>query len=187
MRVFVPDSHADDPQAYVSKAYPSEVAKAGGNFSRAAYQHSTLSVREFEAARARTAEINGCLWCQNWRSARDVPAYFSKLGLNVETVADHGPPPDEAFYAEVNDWRRSSIFTPRERIALEYAEGMGLRPKEIAADEDFWKRAHSVYSDAEILDLTYCLASWIAMGRVIHVLGFDTACASPISAEELVA
>jgi hypothetical protein len=36
MRVFVPESHAADPQTYVSEAYPSEVAKAGGNFSRAA-------------------------------------------------------------------------------------------------------------------------------------------------------
>jgi alkylhydroperoxidase family enzyme len=187
MRVFVPESHAADPQSYVSKAYPSEVAKAGGNFSRAAYQYSTLSVREFEAARARTADINGCLWCQTWRSARDVPAYFAKMGMNVETVANHGPAPDEAFYAAVNNWRDSNIFTPRERIALEYAEGVGVRPKEIAEDEDFWKRAHALYSDAEIIDLTYCLASWIAMGRVTHVLGFDAVCMPSVAAEPLVA
>jgi alkylhydroperoxidase family enzyme len=145
-----------------------------------------LSVREFEAARARTADINGCLWCKNWRSARDVPAYFDRIGLKVETVADHGPAPDESFYAAVNNWRESKIFTPRERIALEYAEGMGMRPKEIAEDEDFWKRARTLYSDTEIIDLTYCLASWIAMGRVTHVLGFDTVCMPSIAGEELV-
>ena len=31
-------------------------------------------------------------------------------------------------------------------------------------------------SDAEITDLTYCIACWMGMGRVAHVLGLDQNC-----------
>ena len=47
------------------------------------YDHSTLGLREFEAARLRIAQINGCLFCQDWRTERD--------GVKVEeTFAGRG-------------------------------------------------------------------------------------------------
>ena len=33
-----------------------------------------------------------------------------------------------------------------------------------------------VFSDEEITDLTYCIAGWMGMGRVAHVLGLDSNC-----------
>lgn len=38
--------------------------RSAADFSKAVYTKSKLSLPEFEAARARTAEINGCLVCQ---------------------------------------------------------------------------------------------------------------------------
>jgi len=46
----------------------------------------------------------------------------------------------------------------------------------IAADEDFWARAHALFSDAEIVDLAHSVAAWVGLGRVAHVLGFDSVC-----------
>ncbi len=35
----------------------------------------------------------------------------------------------------------------------------------------------SAFSDDEIVDLSYCIAGWMGMGRVTHALGFDAVCA----------
>jgi alkylhydroperoxidase family enzyme len=95
------------------------------------------------------------------------------------SVADRGPAPDEAFYRSVSEWRTSPLYSLRERVAIEYAERMGTDPKGLAADDQFWARAKGAFSDAEIVDLSYCIGTWIANGRVAHVLGWDTVCSIP--------
>lgn len=151
-----------------------EIVNAGMQFSRETYKHTRLTLREFEGARARTADINGCLLCLNWRSDRDASAYLG----GAENVATRGgPAPDEQFYAEVCSWRTSTLYSDRERLAIEYAERLGLDPKGIASDDEFWSRAKVVFDDAEIVDLSYCIACWMGLGRVMHALGLDGACA----------
>ena len=172
------------PTRYTPKLshYAQEITAAARNFSLVTYRRSKLSLREFEGARARTAEINGCRRCQGWRSARDLPDYFAAFDLTPEnTVADRGPAPDEAYYRAVSDWRTSPLYSPRERIAIEYAERMGTDPQGLAVDDDFWTRTKQVFSDEEIVDLSYCIACWMGLGRVSHVLGADTdgVCAIP--------
>ncbi|GAA3433757.1 carboxymuconolactone decarboxylase family protein [Kutzneria kofuensis] len=81
------------------------IGTAAANFSLAVYQHSTLGLREFEAARLRIAQINGCLFCLDWRTERD--------GQKVE----------EEFLDAVADWRTTEAFDDRARLAAEYASG----------------------------------------------------------------
>ena len=162
--------------------YAREITSAARQFSLETYRHSKLTLREFEGARARTAEINGCRRCQGWRSARDLPDYFAAFDLKPErTVADKGAAPDEAYYASVSAWQTSALYSPRERLAIEYAERMGTDPQGLAADEEFWGRAKDLFSDEEIVDLSYCIACWMGLGRVSHVLGVDTTDACPIA------
>jgi alkylhydroperoxidase family enzyme len=177
MRIAMPESQQDNPLVYLSKNYAERIVDAGWNFSAATYQHSKLSLREFEGARARTAEINGCQVCQGWRSVRDLPGYFAAVGGQYEkSIAVNGAPPDEAYYAAVSEWRTAPLYSERERLAIEYAEGLGLDPKHIAADDEFWGRMHAAFSDEEIVDLSYCVACWMGLGRVAHVLGLDAVC-----------
>jgi hypothetical protein len=53
---------------------------------------------------------------------------------------------------------------------------MGTEPKQLARDEKFWAEVKDVFTDAEITDLTYCIAGWMGMGRAAHVLGLDSNC-----------
>ena len=53
---------------------------------------------------------------------------------------------------------------------------MGTEPKQLAKDEEFWAEVKDIFTDAEITDLTYCIAGWMGMGRVAHVLGLDGNC-----------
>lgn len=185
MRVFVPDEQSANPQTYVAKTYAAAIQRGAKGFSLAVYENSSLTLREFEGARVRTAEINGCQLCQNWRSARDVPGFLRAIGSTAaDTIVNHGVAPDEAFYFAVSDWRTSPLYSDRERTAIEYAEKVGLDPQALAHDEDYWSRAKALFSDDEIVDLAYCVAQWMGLGRVAHVLGLDDVCMIPSRATE---
>lgn len=180
MRLNIPMEAQSEPAAYVATNYARDIVADAFAFSKATYEHSRLSLREFEAARARTAQINGCLLCQTWRSDRDAGAYLAALGGGSESVATRGgAAPDEQFYNAVAEWRTSPLFSVREAIAIEYAEGLGLNPHGIAENDDFWQRAKAVYTDDEIVDLSYCIACWMGLGRVAHALGIDGVCQIP--------
>ena len=183
MRIEVPVERAHDPYGYAAEKLAPEIMSAGGAFAHAVYRYSRLSLREFEGARARTAELNGCIICQQFRAARDLGGMFAASGVRAEhTVANNGPAPDEDFYAAVPEWRSSTLFSTREALAIEFAERFGTHPKDLASDEDFWTRLRSNFSDAEIADLANCVAAWVGLGRVAHVLGFDEVCL-PLAAE----
>src|SRR5262245_35096869 len=132
LRIDVPAG--SDPRTLSGLA--AEITRAGRQFSLETYQHSKLSLREFEGARARTAEIHGCRRCQAWRSARDLPDYFAAFDSVPEhSIVERGPAPDESFYAAVSEWRASPLYSPRERLAIEYAERLGTEPQAVAADD----------------------------------------------------
>ncbi|MFD0306607.1 carboxymuconolactone decarboxylase family protein [Streptomyces sp. NPDC059517] len=135
------------------------IGPAAANFSLAVYAHTTLGLREFEAARLRIAQINGCLFCLDWRTERD--------GLKVE----------EEFADAVAKWRTTDAFDERTRLAAEYAERYTLDHHGL--DEEFWDRMTAHYSQAEIVELTMSLGSWLAFGRLNRVLGLDAMCVLP--------
>lgn len=181
MRIDVPAERGHDPYGFATEHLAPEIMSAGAAFSKAVYQYSKLSLREFEGARARTAEINGCIICQQFRAARDLGGMFAGTGTRG-TVVDNGPAPDEAFYAAVSDWRTATIYSEREALAIGFAERFGTEPKALADDNAFWGRMRSAFSDAEIADLANSVAAWVGLGRVAHVLGFDEVCL-PFTAE----
>jgi alkylhydroperoxidase family enzyme len=177
MRILLPQHASTNPVKHLADHYAHELVTAGLQFSAATYFRSSLSLREFECARIRTAQINGCHLCQAWRTERDVvKMYGSESGIRGEL-------PDAIFHQSIgSDWRNSSVFSDRERLAIEYAEGVGLSPDGIANDDAFWDRMKRAYSDEEVVDLSFCLAAWIGLGRAIHVLGLDTVCALELAA-----
>lgn len=157
MRVDIPDGK--DPIGYVWGEMVPGIGAAASNLSLAVYSHTTLGLREFEAARLRIAQINGCLFCLDWRTERD--------GRKVE----------EGFLDAVTDWRETDTLDERARLAAEYAERYALDHHNL--DEDFWSRMTAHYSQAEIVELSMCIGSWLAFGRLNHVLGLDTVCVLP--------
>jgi len=115
-----------------------------------------LPWRVREAARMRIAQINGCNICMAWR----VPA-----------LAKHGV--DEELYAHVDD-PASGDYSAQERLAIEYAEKFAL--DHLSIDDAFFDRLHAHFSDADILDLTICIADFMGFGRLTQVLQLDVSC-----------
>jgi alkylhydroperoxidase family enzyme len=44
------------------------------------------------------------------------------------------------------------------------------------SDEDFWSALKANFTDAEIVDLTFSVGSWVALGRLTHILDLDGVC-----------
>lgn len=176
MRVGVPEDNPD-PFSALGEYFSPQLVNAGKQFSQTVYKNTRLPLRVFEGARARTAEINGCMVCRAFRAKRDLSGFYDALGVDASTtVIENGDPPDEDFYQHVSDWKSYPAYSDRERVAIEYAERFCLEPQELATDENFWARAKSAFSDEEIVDLSQCVASFVASGRVAHVLGLDKVC-----------
>ncbi|MFI7002283.1 carboxymuconolactone decarboxylase family protein [Nocardia sp. NPDC050175] len=148
-----------DPIGYVWGEMVPGIGVAAAQFSMSVYSHSTLGLREFEAARLRIAQINGCIFCQDWRTERD--------GKKVEPE----------FADAVTDWRLTDAFDERTRLAAEYAERYALDHHGI--DDEFWTRMLAEYSQVEVVELSMSIGSWLAFGRLNRVLGLDTACVLP--------
>ena len=155
MHVDIPEGR--DAIEYVWGEMVPGIGPAASKFSMAVYAHTTLGLREFEAARLRIAQVNGCLLCLDWRTERD-----------GETV-------EEAFAEAVTHWRTNDAFDDRTRLAAEYAERYALDHHGLE-DDDFWARMTAAYTQREIVELSMCIGSWLAFGRLNHVLGLDTAC-----------
>ena len=81
------------------------------------------------------------------------------------------------FADAVTDWRTTPDFDDRTRLAAEYAERYALDHHGL--DDEFWTRMKAHYTDREIVELSMCLGSWLAFGRLNHVLGLDAACVLP--------
>ncbi|UBU17498.1 carboxymuconolactone decarboxylase family protein [Nonomuraea gerenzanensis] len=157
MRIDIPEGK--DAIAYVWGEMVPGIGPAASRYSMAVYQHTTLGLREFEAARLRVAQLNGCAFCLDWRTERD--------GRTVE----------DGFADAVAEWRTTGAFDVRTRLAAEYAERYTVDHHGL--DEEFWGRMSAHYSQLEIVELSMCIGSWLAFGRLNHVLGLDTVCTLP--------
>ena len=161
-RIAVPPDK--DPLMHLWTAHAPDLTGPAAAFSDAVYRKSSLTLREFEAARTRIAQVNDCAICIGWRTARD-----------VEGWSDDPDAVPEDFYANVGlDWEGFSV---RERLAAEFAERFALDHQSM--DDLFWERLHAAFTDDELVDLGLCVGAWIAFGRLNRVFDVDGACRVP--------
>ena len=154
-RISVPDG----PEHTTTGVYAlrPEYAAPAAMMREAVVKHSILPVRLREAARFRVAQINGCLICREHRDPKAVAAGFTN-----ET------------YAAVEAAATSGLFSLNEKLAIEFTERFLLDHHSL--DDAFFERLHEQFSDAEIVDLTFFVARYLAFGRLTHTLGLDDSC-----------
>ena len=78
------------------------------------------------------------------------------------------------MYAHVAEHRDHAEYLDGERVAIEYAERFALAHLEL--DDEFFVRLREHFDDADILDLTICIADFLAFGRLTEVLRLDQEC-----------
>ncbi len=80
----------------------------------------------------------------------------------------------EDILEKVSSWREHDIFDDRERAALDYAERFALDHRSI--DATYVESLRTLFDDGEIVDLTACIAKYLAVGRIVKVLELDHVC-----------
>lgn len=87
-------------------------------------------------------------------------------------MREHGVTED--LYAHVAEHAEHDEYSEAERVAIEYAERFAL--DHLAIDDELWARLRAQFSDPDLLDLTICIADFLAFGRLTQVLMLDVAC-----------
>ena len=76
----------------------------------------------------------------------------------------------EELVTALRDYERGP-FSEREKAALRYADQ--LYADHHAVDGTLWDELRTHFSENELLELTWVLAEFIALGKVIYVLGIQ--------------
>ncbi len=65
-------------------------------------------------------------------------------------------------------------YSEQERLAIAFAEQFAT--DHLAIDDAFMQNMRRHFTDAEILDLTICVAHFLGLGRLLRVLGISETC-----------
>jgi alkylhydroperoxidase family enzyme len=71
--------------------------------------------------------------------------------------------------AELMNYAKSSRFTPREKLALRYADAIMYDP--LQADDAMWKDLHAEFSEPELVELGYWIGFTFGGQRWLKTLG----------------
>jgi AhpD family alkylhydroperoxidase len=151
-RISVPDGPGGEA-AMVWTLRP-ELGATVGHMVDAVYRRSILPAAEREVARMRIAQLNACGACATFRAPSVVAA-----GV------------DEELYLHLEEFDRYPGYSDRQRLAIEFAERFAVDHGSIG--DELFDRLRRHFSDAEILDLTMCVAVYLGLGRALAVLGIE--------------
>jgi alkylhydroperoxidase family enzyme len=84
---------------------------------------------------------------------------------------------DEEKICELDLPEARQTFSPREKLAIRFAEKMALDHRSI--DEAFVGELRSEFADAEIVELGMMIGQYIGFGRLLVALGIDREAAEP--------
>jgi len=87
----------------------------------------------------RVSQLNGCAFC---------------VDLNSATLLKRGVPTDKVL--ALRTWRNSDLFTPRERVVLDYGEAMTLSGSDIT--DSHFEALRREFNDDAIIELTALIA-----------------------------
>ena len=78
----------------------------------------------------------------------------------------------EAKIAAIDD-ETSDLITPRERVALRFAEKLAVDHRKV--DDALWAELRGHFSEAEIIELVASATLFIGWGRFNEIIGIDPA------------
>jgi alkylhydroperoxidase family enzyme len=72
------------------------------------------------------------------------------------------------LYQQVGRYTECDEFTPREKLAIEFAEQFAIDHRGIS--DELWQRMAAVFNDQELLELTVTAGFCVGLGRAYQVL-----------------
>lgn len=118
-----------------------------------ALSKSSLDPLLRELVKTRASQINGCAFC---------------VDMHIKTARKYGE--RELRLHHVVIWRESNLFSAKERMALEVTEAL-TQIQPVGLSEELYQRAKAVFSEQELSDLVFSIASinaWNRLGVAFH-------------------
>lgn len=152
-RICIPEG--TEPESLRLLQLDSRLTGAMTSAASALYGKLNLPVRTREIIRMRVAYMNQCQLCLRTRfpDAEDL---------------------DTSFFAELEDWKNSDRFTPKERLVAKYTD-MLVRDH-LTIDDAFIDSLKKHFSDVEIFEITSAAMFFMANGRIMRVLDIESSC-----------
>ncbi|WP_316156603.1 carboxymuconolactone decarboxylase family protein [Cupriavidus sp. BIC8F] len=107
----------------------------------ALFQKTTIEAPIRELVEIRASQLNGCAFC---------------VDMHIKMAKIHGE--RELRLHHVAIWRESTLFSPRERAALDWTEVLTRLPADGVPD-DIYERVRTQYSEKELSDLTFLVGA----------------------------
>lgn len=79
----------------------------------------------------------------------------------------------------VPHYQESELFTPREKVAIRFAEVLAGEHRE--ASDALFDELRGHFTESEILDLGWRIVTFLGYGRLIHALDLEIGKACPVS------
>lgn len=114
----------------------------------AATKESAVEESIRDLVNVRIAQLNNCTFC---------------IDMHVKQAKIHGERELRLFHLAA--WRESTLFAPRERAALAWAEVLTKLP-DLGVSDDIYERVRTQLSDKEISDLTFVVMAANSWTRV---------------------
>lgn len=113
-----------------------------------ALRKSSIEEAIHDMVNIRASQINGCSFC---------------LDMHVKEATLHDERPLRLHHLAA--WRESTLFNPRERAALAWAETLTQLPAQGVPD-DIYEYVRTQFSEKELSDLTFIIMSINAWNRI---------------------
>lgn len=135
-----------EPRIHYEKFAP-EAARAMYALERH-LKASPLGEDLLNLVRLRASQINGCAYC---------------IDMHSKDARARGEAEQRLY--ELNAWRETPFYTPRERAALEWTESLTLVAQTHVPDE-IYEVVRKEFTEAEMVDLTYAVMAINAWNRL---------------------
>ncbi len=101
--------------------------------------NSSLGNTLVDLVNIRASQLNGCAFC---------------LDMHCKEAKIHGEQELRIYHIPI--WRESTLFSDREKAALEWTEAV-TKLSEDGISDDVYERVRAQFSESEISDLTYAI------------------------------
>ncbi len=111
-------------------------------------EETSLDIKLKELVKIRASQINGCAYC---------------LNMHTRDALKHGETNQRIFLLDA--WEETSIFSEKEKVALELTEKMTL-VSEYRLDEEFHARIAKSFTEKEFVDLILLIGQINTWNRI---------------------